>query len=133
MKKYSFFASIPAGIDMGLDKISSYLKQFKLFKNPGSDQVARRFCFYRECFPQRVGGTRSESDGFLVADSRSNELVAYSGFRRGHVMFLLYEVITRRKPNEKFMENAQIGGMFFLIFLLLFANINDILKLVGFY
>ena len=47
----------------------------------------------------------------------------------GHVMFLLYEVITRRKPNEKFMENAQIGGMFFLLFLLLFANINDILKL----
>ena len=47
----------------------------------------------------------------------------------GHVMFLLYEVITRRKPNEKFMENAQIVGMFFLLFLLLFANINDILKL----
>ena len=47
----------------------------------------------------------------------------------GHVMFLLYEVVTRRKPNEKFMENAQIVGMFFLLFLLLFANINDILKL----
>ena len=47
----------------------------------------------------------------------------------GHVMFLLYEVITRRKPNEKFMENAQIVGMLFLLFLLLFANINDILKL----
>ena len=47
----------------------------------------------------------------------------------GHVMFLLYEVVTRRKPNEKFKENAQIVGMFFLLFLLLFANINDILKL----
>ena len=47
----------------------------------------------------------------------------------GHVLFLLYEVIARRKPNEKFMENAQIVGMFFLLFLLLFANINDILKL----
>jgi len=47
----------------------------------------------------------------------------------GHVMFLLYEIITGRKPGEKFMEYAQIAGMVILIALLLFANGNDILKL----
>ena len=47
----------------------------------------------------------------------------------GHVMFLLYEVITRRKPNEKFMEYAQYGGMVLLLALLLYANGNDVVRL----
>jgi regulator of sigma E protease len=48
----------------------------------------------------------------------------------GHVMFLLYEVITRRKPNEKFMEYAQYVGMFLLLALLLYANGNDIVRAI---
>jgi regulator of sigma E protease len=47
----------------------------------------------------------------------------------GHVMFLLFELVTRRKPNEKFMEYAQMTGMFLLLALVLYANANDILKL----
>jgi len=47
----------------------------------------------------------------------------------GHVMFLLWEVITRRKPNEKFMEYAQTAGMILLLALMLFANGNDIIRL----
>jgi regulator of sigma E protease len=46
----------------------------------------------------------------------------------GHVMFLLYEVITRRKPSDKFMEYAQIAGMILLFGLLLYANGNDIFR-----
>ena len=46
----------------------------------------------------------------------------------GHVMFLLYEIITRRKPNEKFMEYAQYAGMILLIALLLFSNGNDVVR-----
>ena len=46
----------------------------------------------------------------------------------GHVLFLLYEVITRRKPNDKFMEYAQMGGMLFLFALLIYANGNDIFR-----
>ena len=48
----------------------------------------------------------------------------------GHVMFLLYEMITRRKPNEKFMEYAQIAGMVFLFALLIYANGNDLFKAI---
>jgi regulator of sigma E protease len=46
----------------------------------------------------------------------------------GHVMFLLYEIITKRKPNEKLLEKAQIVGMVLLLSLLVFANGNDIFK-----
>ena len=48
----------------------------------------------------------------------------------GHVMFLLYEVVTRRKPNQKFMEFAQIAGMLLLFALLLYANGNDLFKAI---
>ena len=47
----------------------------------------------------------------------------------GHVMFLFYEIITGRKPSDKFMEYAQIAGMIMLLALLVFANGNDIIKL----
>jgi regulator of sigma E protease len=47
----------------------------------------------------------------------------------GHVMFLLYEVITRRKPNEKVMEYAQYAGMILLLALLLYANGNDVIRI----
>jgi regulator of sigma E protease len=46
----------------------------------------------------------------------------------GHVMFLLYEMISGRKPNDKFMEYAQMAGFFLLIALVLFANGNDIYR-----
>ena len=48
----------------------------------------------------------------------------------GHVMFLLFEVITGRKPSDKFLEYAQIAGMVILLSLLIFANGNDILRLI---
>jgi regulator of sigma E protease len=46
----------------------------------------------------------------------------------GHVMFLLYEMVTRRKPSDKFMEYAQIVGMVIILGLLIYANTNDILR-----
>ena len=46
----------------------------------------------------------------------------------GHVVFLLYEIITRRKPSEKFMVRAEYVGITLLILLMIFANLNDILR-----
>jgi len=48
----------------------------------------------------------------------------------GHVMFLIFEVVTGRKPSDKFLEYAQVAGMIILLALLIFANGNDILKLI---
>jgi regulator of sigma E protease len=47
----------------------------------------------------------------------------------GHVLFLLYEIVSGRKPSDKFLEYAQIAGMVILFALLIFANGNDIIKL----
>ena len=46
----------------------------------------------------------------------------------GHVLFLLYEIIARRKPSDKFLEYAQVAGMIFIFALLIFANGNDIYR-----
>ena len=48
----------------------------------------------------------------------------------GHVMFLLFEVVTGRKPSDKFLEYAQIAGMIILLALLIYANGNDVLRLI---
>ena len=48
----------------------------------------------------------------------------------GHVLFLLYEVITRRKPSDKFMERAQMVGLFLLFALLIYANANDVVRFI---
>ena len=60
--------------------------------------------------------------------SYSRNILPIPALDGGHVLFLLYEVITRRKPNDKFMEYAQMGGMLFLFALLIYANGNDIFR-----
>jgi regulator of sigma E protease len=60
----------------------------------------------------------------------SNEPITYSSTDGGHVMFLLYEIISGKKPSDKFLENAQMVGFVLLISLLLFANGNDIYKAI---
>ena len=49
----------------------------------------------------------------------------------GHVLFLLYEIITRRKPSDKFLLRAQYVGMTILFLLMIFANLNDVLRWIG--
>ena len=58
-------------------------------------------------------------------------MLAIPALDGGHVLFLLYEVITRRKPGEKFMEYAQITGMMILLGLFILANVNDIVRFFG--
>ena len=130
VKEYSFLEAIPAGISMGGDKIQAYLQQFKLFKNPEAFRSVGGFISIGNIFPGYWHWLSFWSlTAMLSLILGVMNLLPIPALDGGHVMFLLYEVITRRKPNEKFMENAQIVGMFFLLFLLLFANINDILKL----
>jgi hypothetical protein len=59
----------------------------------------------------------------------SHEYPSIPALDGGHVMFLLYEIIARRKPGDKFLEYAQLVGMAILLALILYANINDVVKL----
>jgi len=130
--KYGLIESIPAGIDRGISTINDYLKQFKLIFSPKTKayESLGGFIAIGNIFP----GAWSWYDfwnmtAFLSIILGVMNLLPIPALDGGHVMFLLFEMITGRKPNDKFMEYAQIAGMVLLLSLVLFANGNDIFKL----
>jgi len=129
--EYSFLEAIPAGINKGVDKLQSYLKQFKLIfssETKGYKSIGG-FGTIASIFPG-VWDWHAfwNLTAFLSIILAIMNILPIPALDGGHVMFLLYEIITRRKPGEKFMEYAQIGGMLILFGLLIFANANDIMK-----
>ncbi len=130
--EYSFMASIPAGIDKGLETFGSYLKQLKLIFSPKTEAYKSLggFITIGKIFP----GTWNwqafwNLTAFLSIILAIMNVLPIPALDGGHVMFLLYEIITGRKPSDKFLEYAQMAGMILLLGLLLYANGNDIFKL----
>lgn len=130
--EYSFMASIPAGIDKGLETFGSYLKQLKLIFSPKTEAYKSLggFITIGKIFP----GTWNwqafwNLTAFLSIILAIMNVLPIPALDGGHVMFLLYEMITGRKPSDKFLEYAQITGMILLLALLLYANGNDIFRL----
>ena len=131
--KYGFIASIPAGISKGFNTIRDYLKQFKVIfsKHTKAYESLGGFITIGSIFPG-VWDWQSFWNltallSIILAVMNMLPIPALDG---GHVMFLLYEVITGRKPSDKFLEYAQITGMVILFALLIFANGNDIMRLI---
>jgi regulator of sigma E protease len=127
--KYSFLAAFPAGVRKAGAELRFYVEQFKKIINPktegykavgGFRGMARIFNKYKWDWEQFWTMTAFLS--IVLAFMNMLPIPALDG---GHVMFTLYEMITRRKPNEKFMEYAQIAGMILLLGLMLYANGND--------
>jgi regulator of sigma E protease len=131
--KYGFFQSVPAGIDKGFKTIADYLKQFKLLfsKHTKAYESLGGFITIGNIFPG-VWNWQSfwNLTAFLSIILAVMNILPIPALDGGHVMFLLYEVITGRKPSDKFLEYAQIAGMVILLSLLIFANGNDILRLI---
>jgi regulator of sigma E protease len=130
--KYGFLASFPAGINKGFKTIGDYLKQFKLLfsKDTKAYESLGGFITIGKIFPP-VWDWESfwNLTAFLSIILAVMNILPIPALDGGHVMFLLYEAVTGRKPSDKFLEYAQITGMVILISLLLYANGNDILKL----
>jgi regulator of sigma E protease len=131
--KYSFFQSFPAGIKKGFKTIGDYLKQFKLIfsrETKGYESLGG-FITIGNIFPP-VWDWQSfwNLTAFLSIILAVMNILPIPALDGGHVMFLLFEVITGRKPSDKFLEYAQIAGMVLLFSLLIFANGNDLLKLL---
>ncbi len=130
---YGLLESIPAGIAKGFKTIGDYLKQFKLIfsKNTKAYESLGGFITIGSIFP----GTWDwhsfwNLTAFLSIILAVMNILPIPALDGGHVMFLLYEVVTGRKPSDKFLEYAQITGMIILFGLLIFANGNDILRLL---
>jgi regulator of sigma E protease len=130
--KYGFFQSFPAGIEKGIKTVSDYLKQFKLIfsKHTKAYESLGGFITIGKIFPG-VWDWQSfwNLTAFLSIILAVMNILPIPALDGGHVMFLLFEVITGRKPSDKFLEYAQIAGMILLLSLLVFANGNDILRL----
>ncbi len=131
--KYGFIQSIPAGIEKGFKTIADYLKQFKLIfsKHTKAYESLGGFITIGNIFPG-VWDWQSfwNLTAFLSIILAVMNILPIPALDGGHVMFLLFEVVTGRKPSDKFLEYAQIAGMVILLGLLIFANGNDILRLI---
>ena len=130
--KYGFIESIPAGINKGVQQLKSYLKQFKLIfsKETKGYKSLGGFITIGNIFPG-VWDWHAfwNLTAFLSIILAIMNILPIPALDGGHVLFLLFEMITGRKPGDKFMEYAQITGMVLLFSLLIFANANDIMKL----
>lgn len=128
-REYRFFQSFPAGFNLAVTSLTDYIDQFKLILKPSTGAY------------KGVGGFGSM--GSIFSDSRWNwesfwkitaffsvalafmNLLPIPALDGGHVMFTLYEMISGRKPSDKFLEYAQVVGMIILFSLLIYANGND--------
>ena len=130
-KSYNLFTAIPAGFSMTFEKTGDYLKSIKLlFKQEKAYESVGGFISIGSLFPDAWDWLTFWSwTAFLSIMLAVINVLPIPALDGGHVMFLLYEIIFRRKPGDKFMEYAQITGMILLFGLLIFANLNDILKL----
>ncbi|MGA2406898.1 MAG: RIP metalloprotease RseP [Bacteroidales bacterium] len=131
--KYGFLQSFPAGIDKGFRTVRNYLKQFKLIfsKHTKGYESLGGFITIGSIFPG-VWDWQSfwNLTAFLSIILAVMNILPIPALDGGHVIFLLFEVITGRKPSDKFLEYAQIAGMILLLALLIYANGNDVLRLI---
>ena len=132
-QEFSLLESIPVGITKGKDQLIGYGKQLKMIFSPstGAYKQVGGFKAIFDIFPNtwswetfwRITALLSIMLGVM-------NLLPIPALDGGHVMFLLYEIVSGRKPSDKFLENAQLVGFVLLITLLLFANGNDIYKAI---
>jgi regulator of sigma E protease len=130
-KSYNMITAIPAGFSMTFERTGDYLKSLKLlFSQEKAYESVGGFISIGSLFPDAWDWlTFWTWTAFLSIMLAVINILPIPALDGGHVMFLLYEIIFRRKPSDKFMEYAQITGMIILFGILIFANLNDVLKL----
>ena len=127
---YTFLQSIPAGIQYGWNILVMYVKQFRLVFTKEGAQSVGGFGAIGSMFPSRWSWAAFwEMTAFLSIILAFMNFLPIPALDGGYILFLLIEMITRRKPSDKFLEIANEVGFWLLIALLIYANGNDILKI----
>ena len=128
--EYGFFSSIPAGISYGWNTLKSYVGDFRyVFTKEGAKNLGG-FGTIGSIFPEKWNWHAFWlMTAFLSIILAFMNILPIPALDGGYVLFLLVEVITRKKPGDKFLEVANTIGMIILFGLLIFANLNDIIRL----
>ena len=131
-ESYSFFESFPAGIKYGVNILRGYVGNFKYLASADGAKSLGGFGSIGKMFPPYWDWYMFwNMTAFLSIILAFMNILPIPALDGGHVMFLLYEMITRRKPSEKFMIRAEYVGITILIMLMIVANLNDVLRWIG--
>lgn len=133
-KKYGIIEAIPAGISKSYKVLGDYIRQFKLILNPETEAYKEvgGFLMIANQFDTSWDWQRFWSfTAFLSIMLAFLNILPIPALDGGHVVFVLWEMISGRKPSEKVLEYAQMVGFIILLGLIVLANGNDILKLFG--
>ncbi|MBQ2499549.1 MAG: RIP metalloprotease RseP [Bacteroidales bacterium] len=131
-KEYTFWQSIPRGFRKTGKELRDYWRQLKLIVNPstGAYESLGGFIAIGSIFPDTfIWEQFWRMTAFLSIILAVMNILPIPGLDGGHVLFLIWEVITGRKPSDKFLERATTIGFIFLLMLLIYANGNDIIRL----
>ena len=130
--EYGFFESFPAGIKYGCNVLSGYVGDMKyIFSAEGAKSLGG-FGAIGNMFPDTWNWHKFWlMTAFLSIILAFMNILPIPALDGGHVLFLLYEMITRRKPSENFMIRAEYIGIGILMLLMIVANLNDVLRWIG--
>lgn len=129
IRNYNLLESLPKGWEMGTDRLSSYVGSMKYVATAEGAKSLGGFGAIGSLFTEKWNWLSFwEITAFLSVALAFMNILPIPALDGGHIMFLLYEIVSRRKPSEKFMEYAQIAGMCFLFLLLIYANGNDLYR-----
>lgn len=130
-KEYGFFESFPAGVTLGVNTLKGYVSQMKyIFSKEGAKQLGG-FGTIGSIFPATWNWHQFwYMTAFLSIILAFMNILPIPALDGGHVLFLIYEIVTRRKPSDQFMERATMVGMVLLFGLLIWANFNDVLRFI---
>ncbi len=131
-KEYGFFESFPAGVKYGLGVLRGYVDDMKyVFTSDGAKSLGG-FGAIGSLFPESWDWMRFwNMTAFLSIILAFMNILPIPALDGGHVLFLLYEMITGRAPSEKFLLRAEYVGFTILILLMVVANLNDVLRWLG--
>ena len=130
-RDYTFWQAIPAGVRRTGEEIGSYAKQIKLMFTPETEAYKSLggLIAIGSIFPDHWSWIQFwHITAFLSIVLAIMNILPIPALDGGHVLFLLVEVVTGRRPSDKFLERAQMAGLMILLALLIFANGNDIYR-----
>ena len=131
-KEYTFFQAIPAGFSKTFSGLGDYWKQVKLIFSPKTKayESVGGFISIGKIFPDTwIWSLFWRMTAFLSVALAVMNILPIPALDGGHILFLLFEIITRHKPSDKFMEVAESIGLIIVVGLVILANANDIIRL----